>query len=71
MVDFKAIVESAKKEREWRKTELGRLFTKFEDAAAEYWIADCDRKSSMEQIIRLDNALKIARRELLIKVRGW
>ena len=33
MVDFKAMAESAKKEREWRKTELGRLFTKFEDAA--------------------------------------
>ena len=71
MVDFKSMAERAGKEREWRKTEIGRLFDQFEFALIEYWMADSKLGTSDARLRHLDDAMNAARGELLLMIRGW
>lgn len=62
------IVAYQKTDREFRETEIGKLFTQFENAAATLWQNDRD-DVSYAKAKRLDDAHRAAREALIAKLR--
>jgi len=71
MIDFEALTEKVKREREWLNTPLGAAFFKFESAHSRYWQNDANTRISDKRLFELDKAMQDARAEFLKLLRGW
>ena len=59
------------RERDWRATEIGAAFSRFENALGRAWTADCQENISDKRLRETWDVANRARAEFLHLMRGW
>lgn len=64
-------MEDRERIKEWRQTEIGKAFLRFESACSHYWQKDLDEGISDKRLRELHDKMEQTRKEFLLLIRGF
>ena len=65
------IFEHQRKDREWRQTELGKAFYRYENLTASAWVADSNEDTAEGRLKKIWAEQKEARDVFMLLLRGF